>query len=172
MDTGKHSIYTSYPNLWLWNSGAFNVETIFATSATATVAIEQNNAPVSYDAANGRTNPTQEQVDAYEMRTTGRFITDGASGYNAANPYTNRDPRFGFSVLFNTASVQPLVAANSFKTKPVETFVGGKDGLNLNVNATKTGYYMRKFLSESASWPVHKLQFVDLGFFIAMQKYC
>jgi hypothetical protein len=152
MDTGKHSIYTSYPNLWLWNSGAFNVETIFATSATATVAIEQNNAPVSYDAANGRTNPTQEQVDAYEMRTTGRFITDGASGYNAANPYTNRDPRFGFSVLFNTASVQPLVAANSFKTKPVETFVGGKDGLNLNVNATKTGYYMRKFLSESASW--------------------
>ncbi|WP_316783781.1 RagB/SusD family nutrient uptake outer membrane protein [Pedobacter frigiditerrae] len=153
MDTGKHAIYTSYPNIWLWNTaGAFNTEVIFATSATATVAIEQNNAPVSYDAANGRTNPTQEMVDAYEMRTTGKPITDATSGYNANTPYTNRDPRFGFSVLFNTASVQPVVAANRFKSRDVETFVGGRDGLGLNVNATKTGYYMRKFLSESASW--------------------
>jgi hypothetical protein len=152
MDTGKHSLYTSYPNIWLWNVGQFNVETIFATSATATVAIEQNNAPISYDAANGRTNPTQEQVDAYEMKTTGRPIADATSGYSATNPYANRDPRLGFSVLFNTASVQPIITANNFKSKPVETFVGGKDGLNLNVNATKTGYYLRKYLSESAAW--------------------
>ncbi len=153
MDTGKHAIYSSYPNIWLWNTaGAFNTEVIFATSATAGVTIEQNNAPVSYDAANGRTNPTQEMVDAYEMKTTGRPIADAASGYSATAPYTNRDPRFGFSVLFNTASIQPVVAANQFKAKSVETFVGGKDGLGLNVNATKTGYYMRKYLSESASW--------------------
>ncbi|WP_205943514.1 RagB/SusD family nutrient uptake outer membrane protein [Pedobacter polaris] len=159
MDTGKHGIYTSYPNIWLWNTaGAFNTEVIFATSATATVAIEQNNAPVSYDAANGRTNPTQEMVDAYEMKTTGKPITDGTSGYSANAPYVGRDPRFGFSVLYNSPSIQPAVSTNPlyvltlFKTKPVETFVGGKDGLGLNVNATKTGYYMRKFLSESASW--------------------
>lgn len=152
MDTGKHSLYTSYPNIWLWNVAAFNSETIFATSTLNTVSIETNNAPISYDAANGRTNPTQEMVDAFEMKTTGRPISDATSGYNASTPYTNRDPRLGFTVLFNTASVQPLVAANNFKSKPVETFVGGKDGLGLNVNATKTGYYMRKYLSESASW--------------------
>ncbi|RZL50626.1 MAG: RagB/SusD family nutrient uptake outer membrane protein, partial [Pedobacter sp.] len=153
MDTGKHTIYTSYPNIWLWNTaGAFNTETIFATSTLNTVAIEQNNAPVSYDAANGRTNPTQELVDAFEMRTTGKPITDATSGYSATAPYTNRDPRLGFTVLFNSASVQPLLPVNNFKSKPVETFVGGKDGLGLNVNATKTGYYMRKYLSESASW--------------------
>lgn len=152
MDTGKHSLYTSYPNIWLWNVGAFNSETIFATSTLNTVSIETNNAPISYDAANGRTNPTQEMVDAFEMKTTGRAISDATSGYNANAPYTNRDPRLGFTVLFNSASVQPLVAANNFKSKPVETFVGGKDGLGLNVNATKTGYYMRKYLSESASW--------------------
>lgn len=152
MDTGKHAIYSSYPNIWLWNNGAFNNETIFATQTLNTVSIEQNNAPISYDAANGRTNPTQEMVDAFEMRTTGRPITDASSGYNASNPYTNRDPRLGFTVLFNTASVQPIVSANNFKGRPVETFVGGKDGLGLNVNATKTGYYMRKYLSESANW--------------------
>ncbi|RZK88436.1 MAG: RagB/SusD family nutrient uptake outer membrane protein, partial [Pedobacter sp.] len=153
MDTGKHGIYSSYPNLWLWNTGgAFNNETIFATATLNTTSIETNNAPVSYDGANGRTNPTQEMVDAFEMRTTGKPITDGTSGYNANAPYTNRDPRLGFAVLFNSASVQPAVAATNFKSKPVETFVGGKDGLGLNVNATKTGYYMRKYLSESASW--------------------
>lgn len=143
MDTGKHSIYTSYPNIWLWNSGAYNAETIFATSTLNTNSIEVNNAPVSYDAANGRTNPTQELVDAFEMRTTGRPISDATSGYSASAPYTNRDPRLGFAVMFN---------GSTFKSRPVETYVGGKDGLNLNVNATKTGYYMRKYLSESASW--------------------
>jgi len=152
MDTGKHSIYSSYPNIWLWNVGAFNSETIFATATLNTVSIEANNAPISYDAANGRTNPTQELVDAFEMKTTGKPITDATSGYNTAAPYTNRDPRLGFAILFNSASVQPAVAATNFKSKPVETFVGGKDGLGLNVNATKTGYYMRKYLSESASW--------------------
>ncbi|PWS29190.1 RagB/SusD family nutrient uptake outer membrane protein [Pedobacter yonginense] len=158
MDTNKHAIYTSYPNIWLWNVGAFNSETIFATSTLNTVSIETNNAPISYDAANGRTNPTQELVDAFEMKTTGKPISDAGSGYLASNPYANRDPRLGFTVFYNSASIQPALSSNTayvatlFKAKPVETFVGGKDGLGLNVNATKTGYYMRKYLSESAVW--------------------
>jgi hypothetical protein len=143
MDTGKHAIYTSYPNIWLWNNGAFNSETIFATSTLNTVAIETNNAPISYDAANGRTNPTQELVDAFEMRVTGRPITDATSGYVAASPYANRDPRLNFAIMYN---------GSTFKSKTVDTYVGGKDGLGLNINATKTGYYMRKYLSESAVW--------------------
>jgi hypothetical protein len=143
MDTGKHAIYSSYPNIWLWNNGAFNIETIFATSTLNTNTIELNNAPVSYDAANGRTNPTQEMVDAFEMKTTGRLITDAGSGYESTNPYANRDPRLNFAVMYN---------GSTFKSKTVDTYVGGKDGLNLNVNATKTGYYMRKYLSESAAW--------------------
>ncbi|MFD2585110.1 RagB/SusD family nutrient uptake outer membrane protein [Pedobacter vanadiisoli] len=145
MDTGKHAIYSSYPNIWLWNvsGAAYNTEVIFATQTLNTNSIETNNAPISYDGANGRTNPTQELVDAFEMKTTGRPISDAASGYNASNPYANRDPRLNFAIMYN---------GSTFKSKPVETFVGGKDGLGLNVNATKTGYYLRKFLSESAVW--------------------
>ncbi len=143
MDTGKHAIYSSYPNIWLWNNGAFNSETIFATATLNTNSIEVNNAPISYDAANGRTNPTQELVDAFEMKTTGKPITDATSGYVATNPYTNRDPRLNFAIMYN---------GSTFKSKTVDTYVGGKDGLGLNVNATKTGYYMRKYLSESAAW--------------------
>ncbi len=143
MDLNKHSIYSSYPNIWLWNNGAFNAETIFSTATLNTNSIEVNNAPVSYDAANGRTNPTQEMVDAFEMRTTGRPITDIASGYAATNPYANRDPRLNFAIMYN---------GSTFKGRTVDTYVGGKDGLNLNVNATKTGYYLRKYLSENAAW--------------------
>lgn len=143
MDTGKHSIYTSYPNIWLWNNGAYNVETIFATSALNINSIEVNNAPVSYDAANGRTNPTQDLVDAFEVKSTGRLITDANSRYVATAPYNDRDPRLNFAIMYN---------GSTFKGKTVDTYVGGKDGLNLNVNATKTGYYLRKYLSEAAAW--------------------
>lgn len=145
MDTGKHAIYSSYQNIWLWNvsGAAYNTEVIFATQTLNTNTIETNNAPISYDGANGRTNPTQDLVDAFEMKTTGRSISDPASGYNASNPYANRDPRLNFAIMYN---------GSTFKSKPVETYVGGKDGLGQNVNATKTGYYMRKFLSENAVW--------------------
>lgn len=140
-----HSLYTSYPNIFLWNisGAAYNNEVIFATSTSNEASVETNNAPVSYDGANGRTNPTQELVDAFEMKTTGRPITDPASGYNAASPYANRDPRLGFAVMYN---------GSTFKGKTVDTFDGGKDAPGVNVNATKTGYYMRKFLAEAAVW--------------------
>lgn len=145
IDKNLHSLYSSYPNIFLWNisGAAYNNEVIFATSTSNDANVETNNAPVSYDGASGRTNPTQELVDAFEMKTTGRPITDPASGYNAAAPYANRDPRLGFAVMFN---------GSAFKSKTVDIFDGGKDGIGVNVNATKTGYYMRKFLAEAAVW--------------------
>lgn len=145
IDRNKHQLYTSYPNIFLWNitAAAYNNEVIFATSTSNTNTVETDHAPISYDGATGRTNPTQELVNAFEMRTTGRPITDAASGYSAAAPYTNRDPRLGFAVMFN---------GSTFKSKTVDTYLGGKDGIGANVNATKTGYYMRKFLAEAAVW--------------------
>jgi hypothetical protein len=151
IDKAAHSLYTSYPNIFLWNitGAAYNPEVIFATQTSNTTSTSNNlnveiaNAPVSYDGANGRTNPTQNLVDAFEMKTTGRLITDPASGYVATNPYNNRDPRLGFAVIYN---------GSTFKNKTVDIFNGGKDGIGVNVNATKTGYYMRKFLAEAAVW--------------------
>ena len=149
MDLNKHALFgtttSAYQNIFLWNitAAAYNSEVIFATSTLNNASVETNNAPVSYDGATGRTNPTQELVDAFEMKTTGRPISDPASGYVSTVPYTNRDPRLNFAIMYNGAT---------FKSKPVETFIGGKDGIGVNVNATKTGYYMRKFLAEAAVW--------------------
>ncbi|QKJ29899.1 RagB/SusD family nutrient uptake outer membrane protein [Mucilaginibacter mali] len=145
IDGGKAGLYTSYPNIFLWNiSGApYNTEVIFATQTANDATVETNNAPISYNGANGRTDPTQNLVDAFEMKTTGRVITDPLSGYNANAPYTNRDPRLGFSVMLN---------GSTFQSKTVDIYAGGKDAIGVNVNATKTGYYMRKFLAEAAVW--------------------
>ena len=111
--------------------------------------IELNNAPVSFSGALGRCNPSQELVDAFEMKTTGLPITDAASGYDPMNPYANRDPRLSLFILYN---------GNKFKNITVDTYaadatgVPGKDGIGVNVNATRTGYYMNKFLSANVVW--------------------
>lgn len=147
IDRNKHSLITPYNNIFLFGTAPYNNEVIFATRALNRNDIELNNAPVSYDGAAGRTNPTQELVDAFEM-TNGKPITDATSGYSETNPYAGRDPRFGLTINYNT---------RTFKSKPVETFVGGKDGLNINVNATKTGYYIRKFMNEAVTWNVQSV---------------
>nr|MBD3620795.1 RagB/SusD family nutrient uptake outer membrane protein [Sunxiuqinia sp.] len=111
--------------------------------------IELWNAPVSFAGAKGRCNPSQELVDAFEMKTTGLPINDPNSGYDPMNPYANRDPRLSLFILYN---------GNTFKNTTVETYVAdpegvpGKDGIGVNVNATRTGYYMKKFLSRNVVW--------------------
>jgi len=142
IDSNRHSLYNPYQNIFNFGAAQYNNESIFATQALNRNDIEINNAPISYDGAKGRTNPTQELVDAFEM-TNGKPITDPTSGYNPSNPYNGRDPRLALTINHNT---------RVFKNRQVETFVGGADGLEKNVNATKTGYYLRKFLSEAATW--------------------
>ncbi|MCF0074979.1 RagB/SusD family nutrient uptake outer membrane protein [Dyadobacter sp. CY261] len=142
IDTKAHSLLANYADVFNFSTAAYNAEVIFATAANLRNDIETNNAPISYNGALGLTNPTQELVDAYEMKN-GVPIDDPQSGYDPANPYKDRDPRFALSVIYN---------GSNFKGTEVNTMAGGKDGLGVSVNATKTGYYMRKFLSEAASW--------------------
>ncbi|WP_443937392.1 RagB/SusD family nutrient uptake outer membrane protein [Pedobacter sp. MW01-1-1] len=119
-----------------------NVEMILAFQRGVTFDLETNNAPVGYTTANasgrGYTSPTQELVDAFDM-ANGRAITDPASGYNPANPYLNRDPRFAQTIFCND---------QTWLNRKIETFEGGLDKPGSAVNVqTRTGYYMRKFLN-------------------------
>lgn len=100
--------------------------------------------PVGYNStptpAEGRVSPTQELVDAFPMKN-GKAITDPTSGYNAANPYANRDPRLDQTVFYNTGM---------WLKRAVETFEGGKDKPNNPAVApvqTLTGYYLKKLLA-------------------------
>ncbi len=86
----------------------------------------------------GSMNPTQNHVDLYEMNT-GKTITDPTSGYNPQAPYTNRDPRLGFNVLYND---QP------WQGRRLQMWDGGRDYLSTNTIYTATRYYCRKYWPE------------------------
>lgn len=93
---------------------------------------------------NGRVNPTQNLVDAFPM-ANGYPITNASSGYAAANPYLNRDPRLALYIVLNNSTMGPSNAK-------VLTQVGStSDGLNAIPTSTRSGYYMRKLLREDVN---------------------
>lgn len=129
---GTYSLHSNYGSLF--RSGT-SKEIIFEGRVGNTNTFERANFPVGYEGSNGNaTCPSQNLVDAYEMKTTGLPITDPASGYDPANPYNNRDPRLALTVLLNNTT---------FKGRPVESWIGGLDG-QPKIMASKTGYYLMK----------------------------
>lgn len=90
--------------------------------------------------------PTQELVDAFGM-ANGLPITDPASGYQAGDPYANRDPRLDYTVVRNGSR---LLLWETQEKELVYTYAGASpDGLG--GNGTPTGYYVNKMLDEAVT---------------------
>lgn len=91
--------------------------------------------------------PTQEMVDSYEM-TNGLAIDEAGSGYDATNPYVNRDSRLTASVLYhgNLFKGEPILVALS---SDISILPNDIDAPLLTGNHTTTGYYLKKFLDEA-----------------------
>lgn len=139
---GKYSLSSDYKGLFLLGEGAESrsPEVIFAVQGWNDNSYEKANYPIGYDQGGlNCTCPSQNLVDAYEMKATGKNIWEMGSGYDPANPYAGRDPRLAMSILVNNTS---------FKGRPVECWVGGIDGYGRE-NATTTGYYIRKYVNEN-----------------------
>jgi hypothetical protein len=88
----------------------------------------------------GFMNPSQNLVDAFPM-ANGYPIDHPNALYNAAAPYTGRDPRFAKYIVYNgsTEGVNNAV----IKTGSAS---GTDDGINARSTSTRTGYYMKKRL--------------------------
>lgn len=123
-------------------------EVILAFQQAKNKALEKAQAPVGYtndlDNSAGTTSPTQELVDAFPTIKGIAITTDikggtNTTGYDAANPYANRDPRLGATVFYN---------GQQWLGRAVETFEGGKDKPGGSLVQTRTGYYLRKFLPD------------------------
>jgi hypothetical protein len=97
---------------------------------------------------NGRVNPSQNLVDAFPM-ANGYPITDANSGYDANNPYANRDPRLANTVIYNDMEFK----GNQIKTGFNLPYDGDKkdDNLNNGSQSTRTGYYLCKLLRSDVS---------------------
>jgi hypothetical protein len=120
-------------------SSALSKELIFERREGASNSFETRNTPVGFQGGNTGTCPTQNLVDSYEMIATGLPITEQGSRYNPAAPYSGRDRRMALTVMFN---------GSSWKGTPIQSYVGGRNGFPIT-NATKTGYYLRKYMTES-----------------------
>lgn len=132
-----YKLYASFADQFLV---PYNSEVIFATQYLNRKDVEQMNVPNGYTGGLGHTNPSQNLVDAFEIKIDGVYVPYDKKRDEAKMYSSDRDPRLAATVLYNGAN---------FKDRPVETFVGGRDGLNLTPNHTKTGYYLRKFLDPS-----------------------
>ncbi|MFC4141615.1 RagB/SusD family nutrient uptake outer membrane protein [Pedobacter mendelii] len=139
-----------------------NSEVILAKQQINDFTLETVNAPVGYTVNNtqsaGRTSPTQDFVEAFPT-ISGLPITDPLSGYNAAAPYSNRDPRFNAIIFYNGS-------AWLNRSGGVQTFDGGLDRPNItSVNQTKTGYYLRKFLADNSTSSSYSAQSHNFVYF-------
>lgn len=163
-----YALHNNYRNLFITNSYTLP-EIIFARRNAAENTFERANYPIGYDLGTSGTTPSQNLVDAYEM-SNGKAITDPTSGYNPQNPYLNRDPRLGLNVVLNNTA---------YKGRPLESFTGGRDGKGV-VNATKTGYYLKKYVNESLnlltngtgvkSWNLFRLAEIYLNYAEALNE--
>ena len=119
-------------------------ELIFERREATARYFEEANTAIGFTGGNTGTCPTQNLVDAYEVKVnaTTAIPFDWNNPAHAAAPYANRDPRLASTVLYN---------GSIWKTPQiVETWYGGLNAPP-KANATKTGYYLKKYMVESIS---------------------
>lgn len=123
-----------------------NTEYIFFYNRSPNKDFESFYLPVSRGGNRSGT-PTETLAESFPMKN-GKAISDPTSLFDPNNPYANRDPRFGYSIIYN--------GANYFSTTTnskilVYTYVGAvTDGFPSALNITGvTGYYGRKMCDEN-----------------------
>ena len=138
-------------NIWYKNktklepSASEMPEMLWREDHSKDAAQERDNFPPSLF-GNGRVNPSQNFVDAFPMRS-GLPITAPNSGYDPQNPYANRDPRLADDVLYNGVTLRRSeIITGNYPNAKGESY----DNLDKD-NATRTGYYLLKFLRDDVN---------------------
>lgn len=143
IDLNEYELYPNYYEIFHVDNNQEVIFDIQYAYPTRTQNIEYRTNPQGFGGSYGMTRPTEDLVESYEM-TNGKSISDPSSGYYLQNPYVDRDPRFYASILYNGAP---------WRGKTLETFVDGLSGPGIQdqyaTSVSMTGYYSRKFISES-----------------------
>lgn len=105
--------------------------------------MESRHYPPFYRGAS-QTMPSQNLVDAYPMKANGFPINVPGSGYDPQNPYEGRDDRMDMTVYHHGSKFTDL------DTCRIDVVMGGRDSesfMHGGNRASRTGYYLHKFLS-------------------------
>ena len=107
--------------------------------------------------------PLQELVDKFPTIKGGAITDDiynaatNPTGYNAANPYANRDPRMSATIIYNGSqyylnSARGLASVDTYLSTPAFPNNTGDGIVTIGSNvSTTTGYWPRKMCDEYAA---------------------
>lgn len=147
--TGKFSLSSAYNTIFLTGSGR-NSEIIMERRYGSSNVFDKANYPIGFEKGTTGTCPSQNLVDAYEMKADGSAF-DWNNPVQAANPYAGRDPRLLMTVLTNNESYGK-------PARNVEIWEGGLDGLP-RYRATRTGYYLKKWVDPALDFSLEDKTF-------------
>lgn len=123
-----YALDTDYGAYFRGNRSLSSPETIYVVRREQSNALERSNYPVATPGGGSGVTPTQNLVEAYER------IGDPVPG----DPYANRDPRLAATVVTN---------GSTWNGRVIDQAPGGSDDQSAP-NASKTGYYLKKFLTD------------------------
>ncbi|MEX2371048.1 MAG: RagB/SusD family nutrient uptake outer membrane protein [Bacteroidales bacterium] len=119
----------------------FDGDIIWRSDYVLNNTVESQNYPPSLF-GQGRTNPSQNLVDAFPM-ANGYPITHPSGAFDESAPYANRDPRLDHYIVYNLGKIRNI---------SILTLIGvTKDGNNATTESTRTGYYLKKLMNPNAN---------------------
>jgi hypothetical protein len=144
-----------------------NPEIILSRSVWTTNLVEKVFLPVGFTgkfSAAGRTNPTQNFVDCFEM-ADGKTIDDPTSTYNDQKPFDNRDPRLAQLVFYHGMTWGRADDSEQRQLDMSSNEGGAGVDYNSSMGGTYTGYYLKKWVNNISckqgetyphGWPIFR----------------
>ncbi len=120
---------TGYGNYFTGSNPLTSNETIFAVRMPANNTPETGNYPIGTPGGKSGEAPSDNLVSDYEY----------VGAPDPTNPYANRDPRLAASIVTN---------GSTWNGRTIDESPGGTDDM-ANANTSKTGYYLKKFLTDN-----------------------
>ncbi|MBR6882578.1 MAG: RagB/SusD family nutrient uptake outer membrane protein [Bacteroidales bacterium] len=124
----SYSLDGDYEGLFRGGNSLSSSEAIYIVRRDVSNSMETNNYPIATSGGKSGVCPTENLVSAYEY----------IGKPDPANPYANRDPRLTASVVTNGSTWNGRVIAQA---------AGETDDM-ARANASRTGYYLKKFLTD------------------------
>jgi hypothetical protein len=94
--------------------------------------------------------PTQDLVESF-LTLDGKAIGDAGSGYDENNQYVNRDPRLGYTVVYDGYQwVNNLGTTQTIYIKPGTAPDASNKKNEAGPTGTSSGYYWRKYFDPTA----------------------
>ena len=124
-----YSLASDYGSYFVGGAPLTSSETIYAVRSWQANTMEANNYPIATQGGKSGACPTHNLVAAYEYIGTP----------DPTDPYANRDPRLAASIVTN---------GSTWNGRVIDQSAGGSDDM-ARANASKTGYYLKKFLTDN-----------------------